>query len=717
MKKLFLLLFSFIFVAYAQAQDRKYNMQEAVFGMHLNLKPETVEQLHWVPDRTAYIGIDEKNPKNPVFNQTAVPEMNTEELFSLEDFNSALSSHEPLPTFPELHWFSSTDFYFEHDAIYYKGKLEDKKLKIEEWIKLPNDSDKQYVDKTKKQIAYSDKNNLHFIDDEGNLHKITKDKDKDIVSGQIVSREEFGIDRGVFFSPKGNYVAFYQMDQSKVQDYPIIDWEPVPAENKTIKYPMAGTESQVVSLGIYDIKKKETTFLNVNKHDDDYLTNVTWGPEEKHIYVATFKRNQRELTLNQYDAKTGKKTRKLFTEKHDKYINPAEPLAFIPNKKNQFLFWSERDGFMHLYRYNTKGKLLNQVTSGDWVVNDINGWNDKEVIISSTKESAMNKNTYAVNWKNGKISKLDAADGVHEAKVSDDGKYLIDQYSNYETPNKIDLKEINGNFKKTIIDAENTLKDYAQPKVKQVEITAADGKTPLNGRLILPPDFDESKKYPVIVYLYAGPHVQLLQNEFPESGDLWYDYLAQRGYIVFSMDSRGSYNRGLEFEQATHKNLGKEEMKDQLKGVDYLKSLSYVDKDRLGIHGWSFGGYMTTSFLTKHPDVFKVGVAGGPVMDWSMYEIMYTERYMQTPEENPEGYEKTKLLDEVENLKGKLLLIHGAQDNVVVWQHSMRFLREAVINGKQVDYYVYPKHEHNVLGFDRIHLMQKVTDYFDDYLK
>ena len=233
----------------------------------------------------------------------------------------------------------------------------------------------------------------------------------------------------------------------------------------------------------------------------------------------------------------------------------------------------------------------------------------------------------------------------------------------------------------------------------------------------MPTDFDKTKKYPVIVYLYNGPHLQLVTNNFPASGNLWYEYMAQRGYIVFTMDGRGSSNRGTQFEQAVFRNLGETEMKDQLKGVEYLKSLPFVNAEKMGIHGWSFGGFMTTSFMLKYPEVFKAGVAGGPVIDWTLYEIMYTERYMDTPKENPEGYAKANLLDKVQNLKGKLLMIHGAQDDVVVWQHSVKFLKSAVDKGVQLDYFVYSGHPHNVSGKDRVHLMQKVTDYFDLYLK
>jgi dipeptidyl-peptidase 4 len=293
---------------------------------------------------------------------------------------------------------------------------------------------------------------------------------------------------------------------------------------------------------------------------------------------------------------------------------------------------------------------------------------------------------------------------------------LFDVYSSANVPKQSIIRHTDGKWSKLLMESPNPLDAYNRPEVKNVTLHAEDG-TPLYGKLILPTNFDASKKYPVIVYLYNGPNVQLLHNSFPESGNLWYEYMAQRGYVVFTMDGRGSSNRGLEFEQATFGKLGTVELLDQIRGVEYLKSLRFVDANRMGIHGWSFGGFMTTSMMLRYPDFFKVGVAGGPVMDWSMYEIMYTERYMNTPQDNPKGYEESNLLTKTKNLKGKLLLIHGADDDVVVWQHSINFVKKCVDNNIPVDYFMYPGHPHNVRGKDRVHLMQKITDYFDLYLK
>uniref|UniRef100_UPI002626A1DD S9 family peptidase n=1 Tax=uncultured Empedobacter sp. TaxID=410844 RepID=UPI002626A1DD len=526
------------------------------------------------------------------------------------------------------------------------------------------------------------------------------------------------IHKGIFISPKGNLVAFYKMDQTVVTDYPIIDWSVQPAVNKNIKYPFAGTKNHTVRLGVYNPSTQKTIFLETQPEVDHYLTSVTWSPDEKHIYIALLSRNQKHMELNQYDAISGKLIKTLFKEDDAKYVEPQNELHFIPGKSNEFIWWSQRDGFMHLYRFNTDGKLLNQITKGDWIVTDLVGENakKKELLVMTTKDSPKERQLYAVNWENGKLRKITTDAGTHNVSVSSNGEYIVDNWSNDNTPRKIDVIAANGKLKQNILTAQNPLANYNTAKVENITLKADDG-TDLYGKLIYPTNFDQSKKYPVIVYLYNGPHAQLITNRFPATGNLWYDHLAEKGYVVFTMDGRGSANRGLKFEQAIHGNVGTTEMNDQMKGVDFLKTLPFVDADRMGIHGWSYGGFMTTSFMLRKPDVFKVGVAGGPVLDWTQYEIMYTERYMESPQDNPEGYKTSNLINRTKDLKGKLLMIHGAQDPVVVWQHSVDFVREAVKNGVQMDYFIYPGHEHNVRGKDRVHLMQKITDYFDLYLK
>lgn len=700
------LLYSAILVGgLAFAQQKQLSMEEAVLGLSTHLRVESLFQLQWIPHTDAWTE-QVKTHYGSALVRRSLPDFNTDTLMRSTEFDNQ--------SLPYLNWLD------DNFASFQSGKdwmiWDQSKQKASQLWQLDDTAEAVTLEPLTKQLAYVIDNDLFLYDGE-QLHQITSDGSKDIVNGKIVHREEFGIDRGIFFSPKGNLIAFYRMDQSMVEDYPIIDWTNTPAENHNIKYPFAGRTSHQVKLKIYDPKTKKTIEVQTQGPKDLFLTNIAWSPDEQSIYIVELNRDQNHLKLNEYEASSGKFLRTILEEKDDKYVEPQHPMYFLPNEK-EFVWWSQRDGFMHLYRYSKEGKLLNKITQGDWLVNEIVGINahENQLLITSTKDGAMEKHLYAVNWKNGKINRIDDAAGYHHFIVNSDGTYALDIWSNEETPRKIDVLSTDKKFKKNLLTAKNPLTSYQLPKVENVTLKAKDG-TDLYGKLIYPTNFDAQTKYPVIVYLYNGPHAQLNLNRFPASGNLWYDYLAQQGYVVWVLDGRGSSNRGLEFEQAIYRQLGTVEMEDQLQGIDYLKSLSFVDPNRMGIHGWSYGGFMTTSMMLHHPEVFKAGVAGGPVMDWSMYEIMYGERYMDTPEKNPTGYAKNLLTDKTHLLKGKLLLIHGAQDDVVLLQHSVNFLRDAVSKGVQVDFFLYPGHEHNVRGKDRVHLMQKVTDYFDLFLK
>lgn len=706
---------SLLFIGFGtllSAQNQKFTMAEAVNGLRSNLAIKNISQFSWTDDAKSYI----QGTKN-AYLITEVQSMKADTLVSLSQINKNLSAEKKLKTFPQVKFMDRNKGYFVKDGNYYWLEKSGKDWKVSDWTALQEGAANTTVLTDGKTVVYAVKNNL-FLNRNGKTVSITNDLNENIVNGQAVHRNEFGIDRGIFPAPDNGKIAFYRMDESMVNDYPVIDWSATPAKNVNIKYPMAGNISHQVTLGVYDINSGKKTFLNIEGDKEQYLTAVTWSPDSKSIFVGVLNRDQNHMQMNQYDATTGNLMRTLFEEKSDKYVEPQHPLLFFPNSNTDFIWQSQRTGYNHLFHYSLEKGLVSQITKGDWLVTDILGFNEKkkEIYYVSTQETPLERHLYKVNWINFETKRLDSAPGMHTGVLSKDGTQLYDVYSNADAPRTVNLINTNNLKAKNVLTSENPLKNYKRPEIKNVTLKADDG-TPLYGKIILPTDFDPAKKYPTIVYLYNGPHLQLVTNSFPASGNLWYEYMAQNGYIIFTMDGRGSSNRGMKFEQAVFRHLGETEMNDQLKGVDYLKSLPYVDAQKLGIHGWSFGGFMTTSFMLKHPDVFKVGVAGGPVIDWSMYEIMYTERYMDTPQTNPEGYKQANLLDKVQNLKGNLLMIHGAQDNVVVWQHSVNFLKAAVDHGIQLDYFVYPGHEHNVLGKDRVHLMQKVTDYFDEYLK
>ncbi len=570
-------------------------------------------------------------------------------------------------------------------------------------------------------VAYTIENNLFYSGNDGTrTYSITNDQDKGIVNGSSVHRQEFGIDKGIFFSPKGNYIAYYRKDETMVADYPLVNTASRIASAKNIKYPMTGEKSEEVTLVIFSPKGRQYTTVKTAGPAEQYLTSVTWDPSEKYIYIGVLNRDQNHLQFNKYDATNGNFVQTLFEEKHDKYVEPLNPLTFLSSQPNQFIYQSARSGYNHLYLYDTNGKMIKQLTGGNWIVTDLIGMDTKEqnVYFMSNMDEVLGRHLCMVNIKSGKITRITKTPGTHSGILSQDGSLWLDFVNSTDIINTITLIQTKtGKLAAPLVTATNTYSGIDMPKLEMVTLAAADGKTPLYGRLITPPNMDPTKKYPVIVYVYGGPHAQLVTNRWLGGASLFEYYMAQQGFIMFTMDNRGSSGRGMEFENVIHRQLGQNEMADQMKGVEFLKSLSYVDGDRMGVYGWSFGGFMSTSLMLNHGDVFKVGVAGGPVCDWKYYEIMYGERYMDTPQDNKDGYEKTSVINKAGQLKGRLLVIHGAQDDVVVMQNSMEFINACIKKGKQVDYFLYPDHPHNVRGKDRVHLNTKIADYFITHLK
>ncbi|MRY75764.1 prolyl oligopeptidase family serine peptidase, partial [Parabacteroides distasonis] len=578
-------------------------------------------------------------------------------------------------------------------------------------------------------LAFTEGNNVHILSPDGRNTIVTRETQDGIVCGQAVHQREFGITKGMFWSPKGSALAFYRMDERMVTAYPLVNIDTRCATPVPHKYPMAGMKSHEVTVGVYQVATGQTVWLETGLPKEKYLTNIAWSPDEKSIYIAELNREQNEMHLMRYSALTGKKEADLFTETDRCYVEPQHPVLFLPNDPDKFIWQSEADGYNHLYLYDTTGKELRKLTGGEWVVTKVLGFSKdgNKVIFEGTaphpvspnmQGTGMQRYIWETDLRTGDIMNcLSWKVGVHRWLLSPSGEYAIDYVSSPSTPRDIDLVRIkDAKVISTLLSAPDPFKSYRMPRIKVGHILAADGKTRLNYRLTLPPDLDETKKYPTIVYVYGGPKVQLVTGDWQNGARGWDLYMAQRGYVMFTVDSRGSANRGHAFESVIHRNLGINEMADQVKGVEFLKSLSYVDADRIGVHGWSYGGFMTTNLMLTYPEIFKVGVAGGPVIDWSNYEIMYGERYMDRPQDNPEGYKNANLKLKAGNLKGHLLMIHGDIDPVVVWQHSLGFLKACVEADTYPDYFVYPRHEHNVTGKDRPHLHEKITRYFDDYL-
>ena len=570
-----------------------------------------------------------------------------------------------------------------------------------------------------RATAFVENHQLFVVDGQGNKRQLTTDGSREVVYGQSVHRNEFGIEKGTFWSPDGQRLAFYRMDQSMVADYPQVDIDPRIAADVPDKYPMAGETSHKVTVGVYDLQTEKIIYLQTGDPTDRYFTNIAWSPDAKTIYMFELNRDQNDCRLISYDASTGAKVAELYRETSDKYVEPLHPIQFLPWDATKFILQSQRDGYNHLYIYNVKGELVKQLTSGRFVVQEVLGFNEKQksILFTSNEVHPLQRNTYSVNTATGKRTLLDNGKGSHTAVLSKSGQWFYDKYSEPDIPRNIDLVEVKSGKVQRLLTAEDPWKDYKQPLFECGSIKAADGKTDLYYRMVKPHDFDATKKYPTVVYVYGGPHAHNVEAAWHWYSRSWETYMAQKGYIVFILDNRGSENRGRDFEQVTFRQLGQVEMQDQMKGVDYLRTLPYIDMNRLGVHGWSFGGFMTISLMTNYPDVFKVGVAGGPVIDWKWYEVMYGERYMDTPQSNPEGYEKTSLLSKAKDLKGKLQIITGYNDDTVVPQHCLSFLKACIEAGTQPDFFVYPGEPHNMRGHASVHLHERITQYFEDYLK
>lgn len=690
-------------------QEKKlFTLDDLIPGgsTYRNLVPQT-EYTEWWGDECVHLGIDDCRTVDKKTGKETV-------LFTLDDVNEALGGVKV------RHLYYATFPYAGETIVNVDGNFIDWKQKKIVWQPtLEIGAQNKDFHSASRNTAYTKDYNLYVTNADGMTWAVSSDGSIDLVYGEAVHRNEFGIEKGTFWSPSGKQLAFYRMDQSMVAAFPQVDMTTRCATMVPDKYPMAGEASHVVSVGIYNVEAQKTVYLNTGDATDRYFTNIAWSPDEQTLYVIELNRDQTHAQLMAYDAKTGEKKGMILEEKNDKYIEPMHPITFLPWDNNKFIYQSRNGGYNHIFLYSAEGKQLRQLTEGKYEVMDFLGFNTakKTVVYTSNEGSPIGKTVWSVDMK-GKRSPVGSREGWHTATLSASGTYVIDMYSSPKIARNIDIVPTAAGGKSVnLLTASEPWDAYKTPQIKLGTIKAADGKTDLYYRLLLPTDFDPTKKYPAIVYVYGGPHAHNVDASRHYGVRGWDVWMAQKGYVMFCLDNRGSEHRGLAFEQATHRNLGVEEMKDQIKGAEFLKSLPYVDGDRLGVHGWSFGGFMTTSLMTTYPDVFKVGVAGGPVIDWKYYEVMYGERYMDTPQANPEGYANASLLGKAGNLKGRLLVIHGGNDPVCVPQHTYAFLRACIDAGTHPDLFIYPGDGHNMMGTDRVHLHEHISRYFDDHLK
>jgi len=711
MKKIFFpLLLSLPLSIFAQ---QNISMADAIAKGRTALAPANLRQLQWIPASAKFTHV----VNNKIVRVNAA-DLAVDTLDLLPKLNEAFAAQgkPAMDGLPGINWIDGDKCWFQTDKDLYTYSFKDG-LKLQN--SRPADADNLDIQPKNLAAAYTLGRKL-MVTVAGKDLEVAESEGEGIVYGKSVHRDEFGITKGTFWSASGRYLAYYRMDESMVTQYPIYILDSMPAQVRYIRYPYAGAKSHHVTVGVFDTQTGKKLYLQTGDPAEQYLTNIAWSPDDQFILVAVVNREQNHMWLKQFDAQTGAFMKTLFEETNDKYVEPEQPARFVTGSNTQFVWQSERDGYNHLYLYDLTGKMQRQLSQGPNPVVNFYGFSDngEKCFYQVADETAMNRYVQATTLKNGVSTRLNEEPGYHNGLVSSTGQWALDVFANITTPRNVYVQPVDKPAaRKVIFSAPNPVSGYNLGQTRLVTLPSPGGPT-LNARLILPTNFDAARRYPVIVNVYNGPHVQMVANIWMGAGELWMHHLAENGFIIFSIDGRGSANRGFAFESAIHRHVGDAEIADQLAGINYLKKQSFVDSTRLGVYGWSYGGFMSTSLMTR-PEakgVFKCGIAGGPVLDWRMYEIMYGERYMDTPQENPDGYQKSSCFTYIDNLTGRLMIIHDSSDDTVLWQHSLRYIRECVRKNKAIDYFVYPEHPHNVQGRDRIHLFEKIEKYFQDNL-
>lgn len=583
-------------------------------------------------------------------------------------------------------------------------------------------------------VAWSKEKDIHVRGSDGKIVRVTHDGYRHLTHGLAVHRVEFGITDGMWWDPTGRRLAFYREDLRPIERYPASDFAPRPAKDLDLRYPMAGRNGSVVSIGIFDTRDGSLRWLETDPAADEWHTNVTWAPDGESLYVAHVNRKQNAMELRRWSAVDGKRLGTLFEEKDSEWIEPEHGPIFLPDGSGRFLWFSHRSGFNHLHLHSADGAHEFQVTGGAFDVNEFLGFDPTGAKIrvhasgrdprqNHLFECALTKPVYGVEETDAgavitesatRMRQVTGGRGQHRAMLSPDGAHALDTHSNLEHPGKVDLIGIDGRVIRTLHESKNPLDGLRTGRESFFETKTEDGQ-PLYGHQILPPEFEEGESYPVLVYVYSGPHSQFVRDEWMGglgTTNLWLHHMATQGMIVLRTDGRGTANRGIEWAQCIHRRLGTCEINDQIAGLDHILENYPGDPDRVGVTGWSYGGFMTLSLMTRAGDRFAAGVAGAPVTDWRYYETGYGERYMDRPAENEEGYDNSDPARHVKGIKGRLLVVHGTSDETVVLQHSMHFLDACIDAGKEVEFFAYPGQLHGLRGRDRQHFYRKMTGFF-----
>ncbi len=677
-----------------------------------SLHPETLAQIQWRKNTNyfTFVRNDTLLQRNATLSK-ALP------LITRRELNRLLNKHhiKMVAQFPEIEWISYRKFYFIVHNYYIKCDISSKT--IETIIDIPTDASHIKIWHKYPRIAYIKDNNIYIATQNKNNIQITRDTSTHIINGALPYKGAFNNVKRLKWSPDGKYLAFFRINKTNAAKLPVLRTN---STNPSVRYKKGskvGDPISKVSIGVFHFDSKRTVLLKTGNSKTDLVTKFYWSPDSKSLFVCEMNRKQDLLQLNQYEIITGRRTRLLFSESNNKYIPPDYEMAFLRSNQNQFVWRSYKNDYSHLYIYNKNGLKIKQLTQGNWNVTDFikSYTKDTYLFFLATKASPVERHLYRINKESGNLTRITQDTGTHNPLVSPSGAFVIDKYSNISTPQNISIIDSSGTVLQTIFSADNPLKDYDIGKVEISKFQGEDG-TDFYYRLIKPSGFSKDGRYPALVHAHKGPGRQMVQNKWLGGASLWDMYMSQGGYVIFTMDNYGSANRGLEFEQRIYKKLGMIETRNQRDGVDFLYDLPYVENDRIGVFGYGFGGYMSTLLMLRYPDVYRVGVAGAPVLNWKYADAIFTERYMGTPETNPQGYDRTNLLNYTDNLRGRLLIMQGLTDKRSSWNQSLRFIEKCIQNQRLVDMFMFPNQNHTITGENNLYFMKKVTQYFEDYL-
>ncbi len=721
MKKqlLLILLFISVFISGLFAQDQQITIED--IWRDYKFFPRSVSGFNFLNDGEHYTKVEDRgatinkyNLKSgdkvtTVFEAKMMQEAdeNAPKKFSSYSFNSDES---------KLLLATNVEAIYRHStrANFYIWDLKDKKLNA------VSEGGKQRLaafNATSDKVAFVRQNNLFYKDlATGKEIQITEDgKPNEIINGATdwVNEEEFGLDRAFFWSPDGNKIAFMRYDESKVKEFTMTLYKNgLYPEYETFKYPKAGEDNAITTVHIYDLKTGKTAKVDIG--EAYYIPRVKWTQDANQLCVFTMNRHQNDLKLLLAEASTGKTTL-LMNETNEWYVDIHDDLKFLKDGKH-FIWTSEKSGYNHIYLYDMEGKMVRQITKGDFDVTKLYGVDEEKglAFYQAAENSPLEREVYSVNLKSKKKKKLTKAKGTSTAKFSKTFDYFIHTYSTIRTPSTYVVRNHKGKKVRSLEDNARFVKRWNEYALGGVEFFSFknEQQIELNGYMIKPPNFDANKQYPVFMYVYGGPGSQTVKNSWAGSNYSWFQMLAQKGYIVVSVDNRGTGARGEKFKKITYKELGKYETEDQIQAAKYLGGLPYVDASRIGIFGWSYGGYMSSLCLFKGNDVFKAAIAVAPVTNWKWYDTIYTERYMRTPKENKDGYEKNSPINYADRLKGAYLLVHGNADDNVHFQNSVEMANALIKANKQFDTYYYPNRNHGIYGGNtRLHLYTKMTNF------